>query len=555
MFRFFRKHRWLLIIVMTVTAGTFVYWGAAPASRGGGGRGGSYGLIYGHEVTAEAYYAARNELYLSYWQQTGEWPDKSPSFNRDSLEQQVYVRLLLKQKANDLGIHVNEDTVESATAEMLRSIGRGQPVSLEQFVQGKLQPEGLTAADFQQFIRSSLVIQQLVQTLGLSGALVPPHEAGLLYDREHQEVSAQAVFFAASNYLAQVPVTPAAIEDFYTKNMAAYREPDRVQVDYVAFETTNFLAQSKAEWARTNFEETVSAVYAQYGATEFASYKTPDEAKVKIREELIQQRALTAAVQQARDFAAELFAKEPVKAENLAAFAGQKGLAVHTTAPFAAAAGPEEFMAPPAFTKTAFQLNTDEPLAGPLVSPEAVYVIALAKQIPSTIPSLEQIRRRVTSDFQEREAVALAQRDGTNFYFNATVQLVAGNTFAKSAVAAGHVPLMLTPFSLSSAEVPEAGDHAELGQLKQAAFTTPAGHVSSFVLTAEGGFVLFVQALQPIDETKKVSELPQFLSQVRRARQSEAFNLWLQTEASRELGGILKDLSARKPAAGAAKQP
>ncbi|HAO77609.1 MAG TPA: hypothetical protein DCQ92_01295, partial [Verrucomicrobia subdivision 3 bacterium] len=79
-----------------------------------------------------------------------------------------------------------------------------------------------------------------------------------------------------------------------------------------------------------------------------------------------------------------------------------------TTAPFAAASGPEEFMAPPAFTKTAFRLNADEPLAGPLVSPEAVYVIALTKQIPSAIPSLEQIRRRVTSDFQEREAVALA---------------------------------------------------------------------------------------------------------------------------------------------------
>ncbi|HAO77607.1 MAG TPA: hypothetical protein DCQ92_01285, partial [Verrucomicrobia subdivision 3 bacterium] len=188
------------------------------------------------------------ELYLSYWQQTGEWPDKSPSFNRDSLDQQIYVRLLLKQKANDLGVHVNEDTVESATAEMLRSIGRGQPVSLEQFVQSKLQPEGLTIADFQQSIRSSLVIQQLVQTFGLSGALVPPQEAGLLYDREHQEVSAQAVFFAASNYLAQVPVTPAAVGNFYTNiNMSAYRLPDRVQVDYVAFEATNFLAQSKAE--------------------------------------------------------------------------------------------------------------------------------------------------------------------------------------------------------------------------------------------------------------------------------------------------------------------
>ena len=45
-------------------------------------------------------------------------------------------------------------------------------------------------------------MQQLIQVLGLSGALVTPQEAGQLYDREHQEVSAQAVFFSASNFRA-----------------------------------------------------------------------------------------------------------------------------------------------------------------------------------------------------------------------------------------------------------------------------------------------------------------------------------------------------------------
>jgi hypothetical protein len=39
----------------------------------------------------------------------------------------------------------------------------------------------------------------------------------------------------------------------------------------------------------------------------------------------------------------------------------------------------------------------------------------------------------------------------------------------------------------------------------------------------------------PLDETKKTTEFPQFLSQVRRGRQNEAFNLWLQGEANREL--------------------
>lgn len=553
-----RKHSaWLWWSIIPLTILSFVWFmGSGPGRGGGGGRDGGYGSVYGHEITSDAFASARNSLFLSYWQQTGEWPDKSPSFDRNGLEQQIYVRVLLMQKAKSLGIQVTTEAVVNAANEMLRAIGRnGQAVPLQQFEERVLRPEGLSALDFQNFIRSYLTIQQLVQSLGLSGALVTPQEAGLLYDREHQEVSAQAVFFAATNYLAQVKVTPAAIQDFYAKHMAAYREPDRVAVDYISFEATNFLAQSKAEWAKTNFEETVSSVYAQYGATEFASYKTPEEAKVKIREVLIHNRALTAAAQQARDFVTPLFAMEPVKPENLAALAKQMGLTVHTTAPFSAAYGPEEFMAPPAFAKTAFQLNADSPYSQALQGQDAVYVIALAKQVPSAIPPLEQIRSRVTQDFQEREALALAQREGTNFHAKASAQLAAGNSFPKSSVAAGHAPLELAPFSLSSAEIPGFNGRTEVGQLKQAAFTTPAGRLSNFIPTDEGGFLLFVQALQPVDETKKVSELPQFLSQIRRARQNEAFNAWLQAEAGRELGGILKELTAQKSSSGAAKQP
>jgi hypothetical protein len=210
-------------------------------------------------------------------------------------------------------------------------------------------------------------------------------------------------------------------------------------------------------------------------------------------------------------------------------------------------------MAPPVFAKTAFQLNADSPYSQALQGQDAVYVIALAKQVPSSIPPLELMRSRVTQDFEEQAALALAQNDGTNFYAKAAVQLAAGNSFPKSAVAAGHAPVVLKPFSLSSSEVPDFNGRAEVGELKRAAFTTPIGRLSQFVQTDEGGFILFVQGLLPVDETRKVSELPQFLSQLRRARQNEAFNLWLQAEAGRELGGILKELDAEKAPSGAAK--
>ena len=550
-----RKHSaWLWWIIAGLTIISFVFFMGQGGTRGGGGsRNGGFGMIYGKPVTAEAFAAAQREFYIDYWRRNnGEFPDRNPNFNRTDMERDIYVRLMLMQKARDLGVHVSEESLADGASGLLRQIGNGHDVPMSQFLERVLQPEGLNADDFQRFVRDELAIQQLIQTLGLPGALVPPQEAGQLYDREHQDVSAQAVFFSATNYLAQVAATATAVAQFYTNNMAVYREPDRVSVNYLAYDLTNYFAAAEQKIGKTNLTSQAEAYFAQHGLEAVPGAKTPEEAKAKIRDVFLRQGASAAAVEQAKQFVTELFAMDPVVPENLVTLAKKNGLALRTTAPFAAADGPEEFPAPAEFTKIAFKLNADSPFSKPMAGAEAVYVIGLAKQLPSAIPPLDQIHARVVENFQNHEAALKAQTAGTNFYYTAAVQMAAGKTFAQAAVAAGQAPLALSPFSLSSQEVPEAGDHAEINQLKQAAFTTQPGHLSKFFPTTDGGFVLFVQSLLPADESKKISELPLFLSQVRRSRESEAFNIWLQTEANRELGGILKELADRS---GGAKRP
>jgi hypothetical protein len=558
MFRFFRKHSWILVITLTLTIVSFVvFMGAGPAARNnGGGRGGDadYGTIYGHTITAADFEQAKRTFFLSYWQQTGgEWPDKNASVTAAQIDQQTYSYLLITEKAKQLGIHVDDNAVATAAGEFLSSpslmrlFETRQPVPPAEFVQEVLAPHNLTVEDFQRSIRTRLAVSQMIQALGLPGVLVTPQEAGTLYDRETQEVSTEAAFFSASNYLAQTAVTPAAVAQFYTNNMAAYREPDRVQVSYVVFDVSNYLAQSKAEWAKTNFESMVESAYQKYGATEFASEKTPEAAKIKIRETLIRQRAGVDAEVDAKAFVTKLYAMEPVKPENLAALAKAEKVTLKTSAPFSANMGPEDFDAPAALTKAAFQLSADSPYAGPIPGTEALYVIALANQLPSAIPSFDEIHNRVVRDLTMQQAIALAQKAGTNFYFNAVVQLATGKKFPQIATAAGHPAVTLSPFSLSSPEVAGSQDRAEVGQLKQAAFTTEAGHLSRFVPTADGGFVLFVNSLLPVDQAKKTTEFPQYLSQIRRSRQSEAFNLWINSEFGREIGSkkFFQDEQAR----------
>jgi SurA-like protein len=538
-----RKHSallWWTIIPLTIISFVW-YMGSAPSrsGRGGGGGGNDFGSIYGHAVTQENYQDAKNDFFIYHWLHYGEWPDKNPNLSKTELEREIFVRLLLDRKADSLGIKVSDDAAVAAANDLLRSIGRnGQAVPMDTFLTQVLTPAGLTDADFARFVHHDLALQQLIGVMGLPGQLVTPQEAAGFYDREHQEISVQAVFFSASNYLSQVTATPDAVAEFYTNYLAAYRLPDRVQVNYVAFETSNFLAQAKAEWAKTNFEEYVNAAFRQNGLAAFPGAKTEDDAKAQIRETLIKRRALADARDQANDFANVLFAMDPPKAENLAVVARQKGLTVRTTAPFATDYGPAEFSAPADFTKKAFELTPDVPLAEPVVGADGIYLIALAKQLPSEIPPLEQIRARVAGDFKFRSAALLALNQGTNFVRTLQDQMAAGKSFASICAAAGLTPQTLPPFSLSTPELPGFSDRDELSQLKQAAFTTPTGRASGFVQTSDGGFVVYVQALLPVNEATKNADLPQFLAQLRRTRENEAFNEWLTVEANRELRNV-----------------
>jgi hypothetical protein len=378
------------------------------------------------------------------------------------------------------------------------------------------------------------MIQELMQALGVAGKLITPQEAAAAYQRENEELSVQAVFFSSSNYISAVRVSPQAVGQFYTNFQAQYRLPDRVQISYVVFAMTNYIAQSKAEWAKTNFADFVENYLHKLGDNYKGATNAAD-ARAKITQELIETRAGGDARRDANDLAAAAFALEPAKPENLTTVAKQKGLIVHETLPFDKETGPREFEGSGNFTKAAFELTPDSPLAGPVPDGDSVYVMALTKTLPSEIPSFDQIHYRVAMDFQMREATQMAQQAGVAFYQTLTNQIAAGHSFASVCVANGHPAEILPAFSITTQEMPELGQHASLGQIKQIAFTTAVGKASGFEPTQDGGFILLVQSKLPVDKSKLAADLPQFTLNLRRSRQNEAFNQWVQTEAASSL--------------------
>lgn len=533
MFGTIRKHQtWLWVIIIIVIVISFVIYFNPAMQQGQGGpvRSGDFGTMGGEKITQEKFAAAQREVYLMFFTRYGDWPDKDSQRTGFDDVRETFYRLLLLQKANELNIRISDTVVAQLAGEILRAFEQSGAGTLAAFERQILSQRGMKIADFERFVRNEVAIQKLVSLIGSSGRLVTPDEARDAYAREHEELSAQVVALQAMDHLQHVTVSTEAVAQFYTNQMPRYRLPERVQVSFVTFSVTNHLAAAEAELA-TNLTEIVEANFQRIGTNYVRLAPTPDEAKVKIREQLIQREALGKARRAAYEFATVLFDQEPLKAENLSTLAKERGLPVQTLSPFDRENGPTDLEVGPNFVQAAFKLAADAPFSSPVVEEDGVYILALDRRVPSEVPPLESVLARVTSDWRYEQAVQLARQAGLTFYATLTNGLTQGKSFVELCTAAKLKPVLLPPVSLSTRSLPEIERDLPLSQFKQVAFNTPLGQPSDLIFTRDGGIIVHVQARLPLDETKMKAELPGFTAMLRQVRQNDAFNEWFRKQA------------------------
>jgi hypothetical protein len=529
MFGTIRRHqKWLWAVIITLTVISFVIYFSPYSKMNSSGRRGplNLGTLNGQRIGEETFWSAEHEIALRYFIMSGgRAPDEEAKRN---FERETLQWLFLIDKQDQFGIHISPDKVAEVARNMVfSSLQRGGAGNLSPETAARLlEVNGFQSGDLERYVHHYLGLQELIATFGVSGNLATPDEIKDLYVREHQELATEALVFNASNYLASVTVSPEALAQFYSNQMAEYRVPERVQVSYVKFPVTNFWAKAEEYWAKTNLNEVVEANYQRLGTNYFKDAKTPEQTRAKLREELIRQHALLDARRLANEFARPLFDLKEPHPEDLRAFAKTNALKVEVTAPFAQDQTPKDLDVDEDFTAAAFRLAPEQPLAGPLVGRDGIYVIAWDKRLPEENPPLDQIRDRVTSDFKIEQARTLARQTGITFHNSLTNSLAQGKSFTNICAEAKLKPVSLPPFSLSSRDVPGVDETLSLNLLKQVSFSTPVGKVSSLQWTAQGGIILFVKAKLPLDENKMKAEMPAFTQGVRQQWQTEAFNEW-----------------------------
>jgi len=532
MFGTIRKHQtWLWAVIITLTIISFVVFFSPYTKMKANVRSGNHGSIKGKKITDQQFIEAYREVHLHHFMMSGRWPDEDKTSGFDP-ERDTYNWLLIAQKQEDLGVHVSDEAAEHMARQMLRNFERLGVTSPQIFFQKILQTRGYQPDDFERFVRHFVGIQELITTIGLSGKLIPPDQAKALYERDHQELASQALLFQATNYEAGISVPPETLAQYFSNRVANYIIPERVQVSYVRFNLTNYLPQAQAQL--TNIDDIVDYNYQRRGTNAFPEAKSPEEAKAKIRQEIFRLKATELARAKAVEFANALFALN-TNIDNLSSLAASNNLPVQVTPPFDRDTGPKDLEVGSEFTKAAFALTPDEPFSQPMQGQDGSYIMALNSRTPYETPPLEKVKDKVLSDYKHEQAMRMARQAAASFAQSLTNGLAQGKSFTNICAEAGLKPISLSPFSISSRSVREVDEMVSLSQLKRAAFSTQPGKPSPILPTSEGAMLLFVEARLPLDTAREQTELPAYLAQLRRTRQQEAFDEWLQREAQQGL--------------------
>jgi len=531
MFGTIRKHSTVLwIVVITLTIISFVIFFTPDVGRQGGGSDrGELGTINGRPITQEEYGEAFREAIIQFG---NEQQARTRGVN---LQQAAIERLMVRAKIEEMNVRVSEKALAAFITSMPsfrdRQSGTFRKDMYDAFLQRLMAENGVREEDFHRFLRTELGIQRLQELFGQAGRLMTPGEAEELFRQENEQCVVELVAFTPFDFVGKVQTASSNLSQFYSNRLALYRLPERLVVNFVKFDFTNYTAEADAEMAKlTNLTARIDAVYNARGPAAYTDTNNQPlpaaQAKEKIKTEYREELATVSARKAANAFALTLDELKSPKPENLITLADERKLQVFESKPFS------EFDTPPGlevmenFSRQAFTLSAEEPFRGPIQGADAFFVISLKRKLPSEIPAMESILQRVMDDYRSEESMRQARQAGEDFAAKVQAGLQAGKTFdklcAESKVTARSVP----PFALSSRAVDGLDRSVGLVDLQNVVQSLSPGQASKFSPTREGGFVVFVKSRLPAAEDKVKEELPQFLTEMRQMRQRQAFQEW-----------------------------
>jgi peptidyl-prolyl cis-trans isomerase D len=397
---------WWIIggIVIITFVGFFTPQGGcdAPSTRS------QIGSLDGQPVTDNELRLARFNTYLELCLMTGRILRLTPEIDKE-LREEAWRRIAALRTAEKLGIKsTKEEVLVLLTRDpSFHENGVFSKARYQQFVMNTLANLGTSAAQFENYLRESIILQKL-HNLTTASTWVDPSTMQRLVARYADRFSIQYVTID-SNSVTDAYVEPSDddLRAYFNANTNEFMVPAKVSVRYVAFPISNHLAAASItadsidDYYDTHTDEftTVDTNSASTGTNVTRTIIPLDEVRGAISNQLL----WTEATQTARDKATDMIiALAPSREGNITPFekvAQDLGLTVLTSALFDASSEFPGLDDSQDLVTSAFRLSPtpDEYVNDAVTTKDHVYVLALATNTEPYLPSFETVKKDVVA--------------------------------------------------------------------------------------------------------------------------------------------------------------
>jgi peptidyl-prolyl cis-trans isomerase D len=222
----------LWIVIFAFLATIFVVWGVGDQSLSNQ----SYVAKIGKYTITQDEYKNAYDNALANLQAEGQRTARNDNFSREVIDNLVNRKLFLFE-AMRLKIPVSDEEVR-VVIEQTPAFSRNGYFSTEIY-QSALQYNGITPDFYESMVRQDITIAKYLELVGGSVA-VSEEEVALEYRYSFTEASFAYFTVPASKYLKELNPDEAELTVFYESVKERYREPSKIKLKYVEFNSAEF---------------------------------------------------------------------------------------------------------------------------------------------------------------------------------------------------------------------------------------------------------------------------------------------------------------------------
>ena len=411
---------WLLFSFLVIVS--FVWWGAATPSSDEQAAAVAPGFLDGKAVDPGLFNQAKFSAYLTFLLGAGQQIPYTSEVDKE-LSPVAWRRLVSLRTAEDLGLVATDSEVVVGLTQQpsFQENGIFNPDAYEAFVTRDLSlliQQRMTKELFEHHVREEMSLGKLRQ-MAVETTLVSPFEIERIYRQISNVHEAEYTILGPSLVEEDIDLSDEDVAEFFEANKQRFEIPDAVVVDYVRIPISDFVDKvNVSDAAVTNYydahleefeildtDELLGETGSETnlldtGDMTIVEYTPVEEVAEEIRERLIREGARLKAGEVANDLIYALTPDAYGKAPSFAEEAARANLEVQTSEPFTQndpLTGITDNSIE--FKKQAFSLYPDPDgyFSNPVVTDDAVFMLALKEQIPPRLPELDEVADQARS--------------------------------------------------------------------------------------------------------------------------------------------------------------